>query len=240
MGPRHGDRVQDRIPEPTHSNEQPQGGRMLLGRAVPHKRGDQQNAVQRGDNNRATPGGSKLRVLLEPVPSPKEGWGYEASDKSEEPQRVCGPTTFQDGRDSHSEGFSEKRRLDDEDRSEGRLLHDSNPLDEQVGTLLLDRAAPLRVLLPAIRPVMRSLGHYQHPEAGTNPTQRVGDKTNGIYRRYTRLGGGRGDREESHLSINIPVRKPGLYSIPRENRDRSIPGDRIPWDDGRLQNNGTS
>ena len=163
MGTRHSDRVQNRIPEPTHSNEQPQGGRVFFRRAVSHKRGDQQDAVQRGDN-RATPRGSKLRVLLEPVPSPKEGRGYEASDKPEEPQQVCGPTTFQDGKDSHPEGFAEKRGLDDEDRSEGRLLHDSNPLNEQVGTSFLDRAAPLRVLLPAIRPVMRSLSLYQDPE----------------------------------------------------------------------------
>ena len=239
VGLRRGDGVQDRIPEPTHSNEQPQGGRMLLGRAASHKRGDQQNALQRGDN-RVTPGGSTLRVLLEPVPSPKEGWGCEASDKPEEPQRVCGPTTFQDGRDSHSKGFTTKRRLDDEDRSEGRLLHDSNPHDEQVGASFLDRAKPIRVLLPAIRPVMRSLGLYQDPEAGTNPTQRVGCKASGIHRRHTRPGGDRGDREESYLSVNIPVRKPGLYSTPRENGDRSIPGDRIPWNDGRLQNNGTT
>ena len=59
---------------PPTQNEQPQGGRMLLGRAVPHKRGDQQNAIQRGDN-KANPRGSKPRVLLEPVPSPKEGTG---------------------------------------------------------------------------------------------------------------------------------------------------------------------
>ena len=239
VGPRRGDGVQDRIPEPTHSNEQPQGGRMLLGRAVPHKRGDQQNAIQRGDN-KANPRGSKPRVLLEPVPSPKEGRGYEASDKPEEPQRVCGPTTLQDGRDPHAEGLITKRRLDDEDRSEGRLLHDPDPLNEQVGTSFLDprATAPLRVLLPAIRPVVCSMGFYQDPEAGTNLTQRVGDKTSGIHRRYTRLDGDGGDREESYLSVNIPAGKPGLHSTPSKNRDNPIPGDRIPGNDGGFQSNG--
>ncbi len=77
-------------------------------------------------------------------------------------------------------------------------------------------------------------------EAGTNPTQRVGDKASGIHRRYTRFGGDGGDRAESHLSTNIPVGKPGLYRTPRENHDHPFPGDGIPWDDGRFQNNGTT
>ena len=183
---------------------------------------------------------SKPRVLLEPVPSPKEGWGYEASDKPEEPQRVCGPTTLQDGRDPHAEGLITKRRLDNEDRSEGRLLHDPDPLNEQVGTSFLNprATAPLQVLLPAIQLVVCSMGFYQDPEAGTNPTQRVGYKTSGIHRRYTRLDGDGGDREESYLSVNIPAGKPGLHSTPSKNRDNPIPGDRIPGNDGGIQSNG--
>ena len=105
---------------------------------------------------------------------------------------------------------------------------------------LLDRAGrnpPLRVLLPAIRPVMCSMGLYQDPEAGTNPPQRAGDKASGIHRRYFRLGGDRGDREESHLRVNIPVRKLGLHSTPSENNDNPIPRDRTSSKDSIIMMN---
>ena len=241
VGLGHSDGLQDKIPEYAHSIVTSQSGGVLLTRTESYKRGDKQNAIQRG-HNRTTPEGSKPWVLLEPIPCSQEGRGHEASYKLEEPQQVCGPTTLQDGRDPHIKGTLEKGRLDDKDRSEGRLLHDTDPQREPISSSILCRARPpaLLVLLPAIRPVMRSLGLYQDPKASTNPTQRVRDKASGIHRQYTRLGGDRRDREESYLRVNIPIGKPGLHSTPRKNCDNPIPGDRILRDDGRFQNNGTT
>ena len=132
-------------------------------------------------HNRIIPGRSKPRVLLKPVPSLKEGRRHEASDKPEEPQQVCGPTTFQDGRDPCPE-----LPLDGKNRCEEHLLHDADPTKNSQlhGTTILKRGRllTLPVLPPAIQPVVLSLGLYQDPEAGTNPTLRVSDKASGIHR----------------------------------------------------------
>ena len=95
MGLRHSDGLQDKIPEHTHSIVTSQSGGVLLTKTESYKRGDKQNAIQRG-HNKTIPEGSKPRVLLEPIPCPQEGRGHEAGYKLKEPQRVRGPTALQD------------------------------------------------------------------------------------------------------------------------------------------------
>ena len=209
---------------------------MLLGRAVPHKRGDQQNAIQRGDN-KANPRGSKPRVLLEPVPIvPKKDGGMRPVINLKSLNEYVVPQHFK------MEGIHTLkdllRRSDWMTKIDLKDAYFTIPIHSTSRFLDPRATAPLRVLLPAIRPVVCSMGFYQDPEAGTNPTQRVGDKTSGIHRQYTRLDGDGGDREESYLSVNIPAGKPGLHNTPSKNRDNPIPGDRIPGNDGGFQSNG--
>ncbi len=63
---------------------------------------------------------------------------------------------------------------------------DTNPHGKQVGTSVLDprvRDPLFPILLPAIRPVVCSMGLYEDPEASTNPTQIVRDTSRRRQRR---------------------------------------------------------
>ena len=111
---------------------------------------------------------------------------HETSDKLEGPQRVCGDTPFQNGRSAHPER-PKKRRLDDEDRSEGCILHDTNPQQRRTIPSLLHHPRQLSVQLPTIRPVLCFLDLYQDPEASGIPAQRAGNQASGIHRRHSSL-----------------------------------------------------
>ena len=75
--------------EHTHTNKKPRGGRMLLSRAVSHKQGNEHNVIITDLSPEEANHGFYSSLFL----VPKKNRGHEASDKLEEPQRVCGPTT---------------------------------------------------------------------------------------------------------------------------------------------------
>ena len=102
--------------------------------------------------------------------------------------------------------------MDDKGRSEGCILHDTNPTARQAVPKFLHRKPRLPVHVPAIRPVLCSLGIYQDPEAGSNSAQRAGSEASGIHRRHSSPGGDSGDDEDSHRSPNLSLREPGIRS----------------------------
>ena len=73
--------------------------------------------------------------------------------------------------------------------------------------------------MPAIRPVARSLGLYQDPKAGPNPSQRDGGQTGGILRRHPSHGGVPGTSPEPHPGSNIFTGEPGVHCTPSEIRE---------------------
>ena len=130
--------------------------------------------------------------------------------------------------------------MDDKGGSEGRILHDPNPSARQAVPAFLHRKPRLPVYMPAIRPVLCSLGLYQDPEAGTNSAQRAGSEASGIHRRHSGLGGDSGEGESSHRSPDLSPGEPGIYSTPRKNRKATISGNRVPGNGGRLKSKGTA
>ena len=99
---------------------------------------------------------------------------------------------------------------------------------------------PLSIHMPAIRPVQRSLGLYQDPEASDNPAQRARGKVSDLHRRYSRHGGDTGNGEGPHPRPNLPSGEPRFHCTPRENTVNPNTGDRIPGDASRLTHDGTA
>ena len=239
MGPEHDSGVQARTPQGTCTNYPPQRGNSINLGAEPYQRGDPKDASERG-HHRDTPGGSKTGLLLKPLSGSKERWRHEAGNKPKTPQRVRCPTPFQNGGDPHPERPAEEERLDDQSRSKRCLLHDPNSHLQQTSTSVLGERLPLSVHMPAIRPVQRSLGLYQDPEASDNPAQRARGKVSDLHRRYSRHGGDTGNGEGPHPRPDLPSGEPRFHCTPRENTVNPNTGDRIPGDASRLTHDGTA
>ena len=215
MDPRHNMGIQNRICSTTHSGKTAQSRHVVNLRSKVTGRGDSKIASQ-GGNHRGAPEEELAGFLLQPLSHPQERRGHETSNQSEDPKQLHSPPPFQDGGPSHIEGPPEGGGLDDKGGSEGRILHDPNPSARQAVPAFLHRKPRLPVYMPAIWPVLCSLGLYQDPEAGTNSAQRAGSEASGIHRRHSGLGGDSGEGESSHRSPDLSPGEPGIYSTPRK------------------------
>ena len=115
--------------------------------------------------------------------SPQEGQRHETSNQLERVEHLCSTPSLQDGGPTHTERPPEDRRLDDQGRSEGRILHDPDTQLRQISPLLPSPKSSLPIHMPTIRPVLCSLGLYEDPEASFDPAQRAGCQVSGIHRR---------------------------------------------------------
>ena len=233
MGPGHNPGIQNRFPRGAFSIFTPEVGHPVSSRAESHSGGAPVNASERGCNG-ATPVRGNSGVLLQPIPSPQEGRRHETSNKFEESQRVHCPSPFQNGRDTYPEASPEERRLDDKGGSKGRLFHDPYPPVRQTISPFLCPESSLSVQLPAIRPVLCSLGLYQDPEASNFPAQRAWGKASGIHRRHLDHGRIGGTSEGPHPRPDLPVGEPGVHNTPSEEGNYSYPADRVPGNASAL------
>ena len=214
MDPRHNRGIQNRICSTTHSGKTAQSRHVVNLRTNITGRGDSKIASQ-GGNHRGAPEEELTGFLLQPLSHPQKD-GHETSNQSEDPKHLHSPPPFQDGGPSHIEGSPEGGGLDDKGGSEGCILHDPNPSTRQTVPAFLHRKPRLPVYMPAIRPVLCSLGLYQDPEAGTNSAQRAGSEASGIHRRHSGFGGDSGEGESSHRSPDLSPGEPGIHSTPRK------------------------
>ena len=209
------------------------GGNTLFGRAETHPRRDTKNASERGYHT-VNPSRRSAGLLLKHLSSSEEGWRYETSDKPEASQRVHYPTPFQNGGTTHFERPAKEKRLDDQSRSEGCLLYNSNTHLKQTVSPLLCSGISVSVHMPAVRPVQRSLGLYQDPEASDNPAQRARGEVSDIHRRHPSHSGVARVREGTHQGSDIPSGEPGLHCPPREDPVDTHPDNRVPGDGDRF------
>ena len=181
MDPEHNKGIQNRVCSKPQSGKTAQSGYTPRPTTKVGKGGDNEDVIKRG-NYRSPP--RESRLLLQPVFGPQKRRGYEASHQSEEPQHLYPSPPFQDGGPPHIEGSPEERRLDDQGRSEGCILHDPHPAAGQMFPAFLHGKPRLPVFVSAVRPVLCSLGLYQDPEASTNSAQRARSEASGIHRRH--------------------------------------------------------
>ena len=70
---------------------------------------------------------------------------------------------IQDGGNAYREGSVEEGRLVDKGGSEGCVFHHPNPQEGQAVPQVLSPESSLSIHMPAVRPLVRSLGLYQDP-----------------------------------------------------------------------------
>ena len=231
--------VQNRICRQPHPGKTTQSGDVFSHRASSVAGGSRENALQTG-NCRDPCRDSGSTVLFEPLFSPQEGRRHETSNQLEGVEHLCSTPSLQDGGPTHTERPPEDRRLDDQGRSEGRILHDPDTQLRQISPLLPSPKSSLPIHMPTIRPVLCSLGLYQDPEASIEPTQRAGCQVSGINRRCIGLSRDGREGEGPHEWSDLSTGEFGVPSPPRENSARANSGDRIPGNDSRFKDERTA
>ena len=155
MDPGHNKGIQNRICNSTHSGKTAQSWHVInLGTNVTG--GGDGKVANQGGSHRGSPRKEASGFLLQPLPRPHEKWGHETGNQSEG-STLTFPPPFQDGGPSHIEGPPEGGELDDKGRSEGCILHDTNPTARQAVPKFFLRKPRLPVHMPAIRPVLCSV-----------------------------------------------------------------------------------
>ena len=236
VGIKHSPGVQHRFYGSTHPGNSPKSGHFLRLRAESHSGGD----APKGGNHRAVTDRGCTGFLLKPVPCPQERWGHETGNKLETAEQVYPSPPLQDGGNAYPEGSVEEGQLVDKGGPEGCVFHHPNPQEGQAVPQVLSPGSSLSIHMPAVRPLVRSLGLYQDPEASTNPAQRAGGEASGIYRRYPGDGGDRATGKRPHPGPDPSSGKPGLHCPSRENGPNSISGNRVPGSTSQFQDHGVA
>lgn len=197
-------------------------------------------APSEGSNFRAV-GDPQLQrsVYLPAICCPEEGRGNEASNKPQTAKQLCQTGILQDGRSPYSERSSPTRRLDDKGRPEGRILCDpSRPILLEVSSLPMAREV-LPIPLPAIRPVVCSVGLYQDHEAHRHDASVTRDQDSHIHRRYPDPRKRQADCQRAHRSSDLSFGEPGLHHQLGKVSGRPESRNRILGPHGRLPADGT-
>ena len=173
---------------------------------------DIRTTPERSNLNR---GGSSGRFPLDNILSTKEGWS-ETCDQPEELEQVRETRIFQDGRHSHCEGPSQARRLANKGGYEGRIFHHTNPLHTQKIPAFCGRRTGLRVKLPAVRPLISSMGLYQDPKAVDCSLTRVWSEASDLHRRHSSHGRIQSNGRTTHKCPGILAGMPRLCYKPEK------------------------
>ena len=143
-------------------------------------RGGTGNVEETGYNSSSK--GTSLQGL--PVPTVLRTQKRRRHKTSDQPEHICGSTPLQNGGDPLVERRTQRVRLDDEGRSEGCLLHDSNKPHPPTPPKIQVGGSDLPIQMSPVRAIVGSLGLYQDHQANSSNTQRPRPENDNLYRRY--------------------------------------------------------
>ena len=108
------------------------------------------------------------QFLLQSIPGAQERGPDEASDISQEVEGMGDTLALQDGRYGYTQRTAENEQLDGEGRLKRCLLHNPNTPQSPTIPEIHGRTKALPVYMPAIRPVLCSMGFHHGDETSSN------------------------------------------------------------------------
>ena len=190
---------------PSHTL-QPGADQVNLGR-------DPRPPIQRGNIKDYPP---TRGVLLRPVSGPQKRWRSQTGDQSKGSEPIYSASPFQNGRRERNERPDKTERLASEGRPKRRLLRNTNPPKPQEVPQILHSARNISVQLPAVRPIISSMGLYQDPQTDDSVTTGVGSTPSGLYGRHTVTGRVQRITTEPGSRPGIRAPMPGLHCEQQE------------------------
>ncbi len=120
------------------------------------RQGNREHARERGHPEGLESSGGG--IPFNTIPSPKERGRPETSDQPQSAKQICGDPTFQNGGPTDAKGPPQRKRLDGQNRPEGRLFFSP---DISQGPEILQVPLERSDISIHLWSVMRSMGLYQ-------------------------------------------------------------------------------
>ena len=187
MGSRDSERVSDSFQQSTSPGSLAKPN-YVLSRAKPADSRGSNHPDREGCGYSGTQPSTSRQFLLHSLLGPQERGPDEASNKSQEAERVGDTSALQDGRHGDTQRIAENERLDGEGRLKRCLLHNPNTPQSSTIPEIHGGTKALPVHMPAIRPVLCPVGFHQGDEASSHLSSQYGSAHDSIHRRYTTDG----------------------------------------------------
>ena len=141
---------------------------------------------------------------------------------------------LQDGGYRDTQRVTEGERLDGEGGPQGCLLHSPNPCGSPTHALVSGGVGTLSVHIPAIWPVLCTLGIHQSNETSGHLPSEHGSPHGRVHRRHTPDGRVCGAGDASSRSTALPIDRAGVHYQCAQVSDLPHSTDRVPGSPGAL------
>ena len=181
MGSRDNERVSDPFQQSTSPGSLAKPSYMLS-RAKPTDTRGSEHPDREGCCYSGTQPSTSGQFLLHSLLGPQERGPDEASNKSQEAERVGDTSALQNERDGDTQKTAENGQLDGEGRLIRCLLHNPNTPQSPTIPEIHGETKALPVYMPAIRPVLCPMSFHQGDEASSNLPLQYGSAHDSVHR----------------------------------------------------------
>ena len=177
-------------------------------------------------------------VLFKHVPGTQKRGRSETCNKSQTSKQVCEIRAFQDGGAAYSQISSPEKRLDDQNRLKGSLLHDTNGPTKPSPPPFQSGEEDISIQLPPFWSMHRPQSVYQNPQASSRDVEIHGTSSGDIQRRHASHVILQRSPYRSHSFDPVSLREHRICNQREEVSVGSHPGNRISWNDHQLHRDG--
>ncbi len=148
--------------------------------------------------------------------------------QSQGSEHLCAQSALQNGGHTHAKGCSEERRLDDKDRAQRCIFHDTCDTQPQTPAPVKVAGENLPVHLSTLRPVLSTMGIHQNYQTHHDHTEVFRPENDHLYRRHSPDGGDQVSSSGPHGRSDFPPGKPEVHNQPEKVNCGPYAEDRFP------------